>query len=349
MARMHRSRNLVPVIGITGSNGKTSTKNLIAAVLASTKRVKSTQGNFNNHIGVPLSVLAIDKNTELAVIEMGANHVGEIAQLSNIALPGSGLITNIGKAHLEGFGSHEGVIKAKSELYEFLRETGGTVHVNADDDLLMELSEGIKRYTYGSGDAKLKARITKYSPYIAINWEYDGKTHELDTQLYGKYNFTNILAAISVGLEFGILPENINKAIRQFRQSDNRSQLMRTNTNNIILDAYNANPVSMREAVLSFKEYRRENPWLILGDMFELGDVAAEEHQAIVDLVKECRFENVLFVGKEFNALNVPDPFRSFETTGEVLDYIRANPIQNSNILIKGSRGMYLEKTVTSL
>ena len=349
IARLHRSRNPIPLIGITGSNGKTTTKNLISAVLGSDKKVTSTKGNFNNHIGLPLTILSIDKTTEIAVVEMGANHIGEIEALCNIALPGSGIITNIGKAHLEGFGSFEGIIKAKNELFQFLKDTDGSVIVNADDELLMDLSTGIKRFTYGKLDADITARITEYSPYLAVQWEYKGKVYDLDTSLYGKYNFYNILAAISVGLNFGIPTDKINESIRLFRPEDNRSQLMRTNTNNIILDAYNANPVSMSEAILSFKEYRKDNSWLILGDMFELGDSSVKEHILIVDLLRECRFENVFLVGNVFHQLNVPDSFKTFVTTEDLIQYISENPLENANILIKGSRGMYLEKIVTYL
>ena len=349
LAKLHRSRNLIPLLAITGSNGKTTTKNLISAVLSTSRQILSTAGNYNNHIGVPITLLGITRDTEYAVVEMGANHIGEIGQLCQLALPNVGIITNIGKAHLEGFGSYEGVIRAKSELYNFLRDTQGTVIVNADDPLLMELSEGINRFTYGRENADVKARITRYNPYLSIHWEYQGNGYELDTFLYGKYNFSNILAAISSGLYFGIPADRINQAIGQFKPDDSRSQVMRTNTNQIILDAYNANPVSMSEAILSFKEYRKENQWLILGDMFELGEAAVEEHRAIVDLLVQNRFQNVLFAGEIFHSLEMPEGFLSFPNTDELDKHLLENPLRNAHILIKGSRGMRLEKVLNLL
>ena len=349
IARMHRERNMIPLLGITGSNGKTTTKELISAVLSSHMNITATKGNLNNHIGLPVTILNINRDTELAVVEMGANHQGEIETLCNIAFPGVGIITNIGKAHLEGFGGFDGVIKAKNELYEFLRLTGGKAIVNADDKLLMELSEGIGRVTYGKTNADVTGHLTRYRPFISVSWVFEGKVYNCETQLYGKYNFYNVMAAITTGLNFGVPPEKINTAIANYKPADNRSQLLRTDTNNIILDAYNANPVSMKEAIINFNEYGKENPWLILGDMFELGKYSEEEHNAIVRLISEKGFENVVLVGEMFSTLDIPESFRVFKSTTDLIEYLGENPITNANILIKGSRGVSLEKILSYL
>ena len=349
LAVMHRKRNMAPLIAITGSNGKTTTKELIASVLGSTRNITYTQGNYNNHIGLPLTILSIDKNTEMVVAEMGANHIGEIQTLCNIALPNIGIITNIGKAHLEGFGNYEGVIKAKNELFEFIKTTGGSVIVNADDDLLMDLSKGMNRYTYGRYQADLTGKITRYYPHLSVAWNFNGKEYHTDSQLYGKYNFCNIMATIAAGLLYEIPRQQINKAIQEYRPSDNRSQLLKTEKNNLILDAYNANPVSMAEAIMSFKEYRRENPWLILGDMFELGDSSLDEHEKIITLLKETGFKNVILVGADFYHLKDNSDFTTFQSTSDVIDFIGKSPIENADILIKGSRGMRLEQLANLL
>jgi UDP-N-acetylmuramoyl-tripeptide--D-alanyl-D-alanine ligase len=349
LARIHRANNKIPLLGITGSNGKTTTKELISAVLSSSKSIISTQGNLNNHIGVPLTVLRIKPETEIAVVEMGANHIGEIKLLCDIARPDTGIITNIGKAHLEGFGSLEGVITAKSELYQSLKSSGGKAFVNADDELLMRLTSGFNRLTYGSSNSDVTGQIISLKPFLSLSWKYRDKQFVVNTKLYGKYNFPNIMAAISVGIFFDIEPEKINKAISQYTSENNRSQQLATASNKIILDAYNANPVSMSEAIRSFSEAGFENPFLILGDMFELGKVAGEEHQKIVDQLLAAGFENVILVGKEFNKLNTPEKFTVLPTTVETAKYLQNKSVKNSNILIKGSRGMKLETLLTFL
>ncbi|HEY9113705.1 MAG TPA: UDP-N-acetylmuramoyl-tripeptide--D-alanyl-D-alanine ligase, partial [Bacteroidales bacterium] len=302
LAVYHRSFYKNPLVAITGSNGKTTTKELIAAVLGTTYRTTATQGNYNNHIGVPITLLQLTNKTEIAVIEMGANHQGEIANLCEFAKPGFGMITNIGKAHLEGFGSYEGVIKAKNELYDYLRKSKGQVIVNADDPLLMQLSEEIDRQTYGCEKADIQGEITSFKPFLHIKWKKDKTVYEIETALYGSYNFYNIMAAISVGCFFKISPAKINQAIANYIPTNNRSQQFVTKKNKIILDAYNANPVSMAGAINSFKAFEPENPWLILGDMFELGDSSIEEHKKIIELLVEKEFENVLLVGKVFSS-----------------------------------------------
>ena len=346
LAMLHRQKMRAMVVGITGTNGKTTTKELIASVLQTSRNITFTSGNLNNHIGVPLSLLQIREDTEIAVIEMGANHEGEIAHLCNIAQPDVGIITNIAKAHLEGFGSYEGVIRAKSELYEYLRKNNGRAIVNADDQLLMKLSEDIERFTYGSD---LTGHITSFKPSISIQWTHQGENYNCSTKLYGKYNFNNVLCAIASGLFFDLKPEDINSGISSYEAENNRSQRLQTDTNNIYLDAYNANPVSMKEAIRSFEEYSSSDSWLILGDMFELGRSAGEEHLEIIKILQATDFRNILLVGSEFYKLRHHFKFPVFKTAEEASSYLEENPICNSDILIKGSRGMKLESLLNKL
>lgn len=343
LASYHRDQLSIPFIGITGSNGKTTTKELISIVLASQYRVRATEGNFNNHIGVPLTLLLFDEQVEIGIIEMGANHPGEIAMLSKIAKPDLGIITNIGKAHLEGFGSFEGVIRTKNELYDYVRSKDGKAIVHSDDELLMKLSENMRRFFYGSANAEVTGKILSSVPTLTIEWEYLGEKYICNTQLYGKYNLPNLLAAISFGVLFEISPEKINESLGQFVPKNNRSQRIETKNNQIILDAYNANPVSMKEAILSFNEMNYTNPHLILGDMFELGSFADMEHQQIVELIHDLNFQNVMLVGTSFNALKQVYSFRVFEKTEDAYLYLKNNPVKNGHVLIKGSRGMKLE------
>lgn len=349
LARLHRSKLNCQFIGITGSNGKTTTKELIARVLSSEKKVIYTKGNLNNHIGVPLTILSITYDTEIAVVEMGANHIGEINLLCHIAQPQTGIITNIGKAHLEGFGSFEGVITAKSELYDFLKQHCGLALVNEGDTLLMNLSIGLERITYGSSSDLFYAEMIASKPYLKFKWSFQNQSFLCETKMFGKYNMDNIYAAIATGLQFGISPKQINKAIANYQPSSNRSQLMHTETNQIVLDAYNANPVSMSNAIKSFKEYQPENPWLVLGDMFELGDAASEEHKKIIHLIEKNDFENVVLVGSEFFKLRSTSDFLTFANLNDAAAYLAKHPIKNSQILVKGSRGVQLEKLLNYL
>jgi UDP-N-acetylmuramoyl-tripeptide--D-alanyl-D-alanine ligase len=281
---------------------------------------------------------------------MGANHIGEIKQLCEIAQPDYGIITNIGKAHIEGFGSYEGVIRAKSEMYDYIASKNSELIVNSDDELLMTLSNGTSRFTYGkSKQADLKARILSAKPYVKIGWSFNGQHHICNSQLFGKFNFYNMLTAIAVGLKFNVPAEQINEAIEQYKPANNRSQQIKTKTNEVILDAYNANPVSMREAILSFKAYAPSNPWIILGDMFELGHISLNEHKNIVDLLIKESFKNVILAGKDFHSLKDTHPFKSFERTDEVIKYLKSNPISQATLLIKGSRGMALERIMPLL
>lgn len=349
LARWHRANITAKVIGITGSNGKTTTKELVSAVLSTEKKIISTRGNLNNHIGVPLTILSISAETELAVVEMGANHSGEIALLCDIARPDTGIITNIGKAHLDGFGSFEGVIKAKNELYDFIRSTRGTVLVNEEDPLLMELSERLSRITYGFDSGLFTSKIISSKPFLTLQWTYKGRSYQCPTKLVGKYNADNVHAAIAAGIFFGLSPENINRAISGYQPDNNRSQLMETETNQIILDAYNANPVSMAHALENFIEFQPENPWLILGDMFELGEASLKEHQNIMERLEKSRFQNIILVGKDFHGLNTEGHFISFPSTDEAGAYLAGHSIRHADILIKGSRGMQLEKLLKYL
>lgn len=348
LAKYHRIKSAIPVLAITGSNGKTTTKELIAKVLSSSKTIISTKGNLNNHIGVPLTLLTISSDTEVAVIEMGANHIGEIGFLCDLAIPDIGIITNIGKAHLEGFGSYEGVIAAKNELFEFITKNHGTLIVNSDDELLSKLSEKAKKITYGKNDSIIEGEIIASHPTIKIKWGNNGVIKICNSKIYGNYNFYNILAAIASGILFKIDHDKINKSIEDYKSDNNRSQILETKNNYLILDAYNANPYSMKEAIISFCDSNFDNPLILLGDMFELGDYSVKEHQEIVDLVKSLGFRNVILTGKEFHKTAGHD-FIMFTGTNETYQYLKEKQVKDSQVLIKGSRGMQMEKLIEVL
>lgn len=359
LAQHHRSRFKIPVLALTGSNGKTTTKELIRNVLATKYKVLSTIGNLNNHIGVPLTVLAITPDIEIAVVEMGANHIGEIISLCEIAQPDYGLITNIGKAHIGEFGSFENIVKAKTELYRFIKKNKGKVFVNAENDLLMAQAETLEKITYApsvrGGKYFSSVAFLEASPFLKVKHE----DKVIATHLIGKYNFENISAAICVGEYFGVAGRQIKEAIEGYVSSDNRSQIIQTKTNTIILDAYNANPTSMRAAIENFSEMSaraEENKWLILGDMLELGKYEMEEHQNILQLLKERKIQNVILVGERFfNAISessVSFPQLSlYKNSAQLCEKLKSDsPIKNlSLILLKGSRGMALEKAVKYL
>ena len=345
LARLHREKCNIPIIGITGTNGKTTTKELTAAVLSKKYNLIYTQGNFNNHLGLPLTVLRIKPDTEMAVVEMGANHPNEIAQLCTIANPDFGIITNIGKAHLEGFGSFEGVVKTKNELYDFIRNKNGKVFINRDNELLMELSNGIDSHTYGKdNNADIKASIVSSNPYLIINWE----GNEIKTNLVGDYNFENVMAAISVGCYFNIEKSLIIEALENYTPTNNRSQYIKSEKNEIVMDAYNANPVSMHHAIKNFRNISSENTLLILGDMRELGKDSEKEHQTIINLIKELKFENVMLVGEEFKKA-AGTYFATFTNVEELLAFINDNDISGKKILIKGSNSINLKSIVNVL
>lgn len=345
LARYHRSRLNIPVIGLTGTNGKTTTKELIRQVLSKKYRCHATQGNLNNHIGVPLSILGISDKTEMAIIEMGANHQGEIALLSEIADPSCGLITNIGKAHLDGFGGFEGVIKAKTELYTYLQKHDKMVLVNHDDPLLMELSSSMQTLTYGSSDkAVTQGNIISSIPFLRLQY----KGLQISTQLYGDYNFENIMAAICMGELFEVETHDIAAAIAEYVPNNSRSQLVQRNTNHIYLDAYNANPSSMIASIRNFEKQEGQKKVLILGDMLELGESSMDEHQNIIEEVRD-KFNKVILVGPEFMKTDFSGGMICFHDTDSASDWLKENPVVDAHILVKGSRGIALENLLDQL
>ena len=352
LAAFHRSGVNIPVIGITGSNGKTTTKELISSVLSAKYKTLFTPGNYNNHIGLPLTILSIHNKHEIAVIEMGANHVGEIDQLCNIAQPTCGLITNIGKAHIEGFGSFENIINAKSELYNFLIRNDGLIFVNKDNKILTDQIKNYdKLYTYGSRENfDCSGSIISSQPYLELKIDIPEieSTNEqtiISTNLVGAYNFENVLAAVAIGRYFDVPFAYIKKAIEQYKPMNRRSQFIQTTKNKVIWDAYNANPTSMSLALENFSSNPEKPKVAILGDMLELGETANQEHQALVEVVKRMKLDRVILIGKEFSACHVDENnFFIFTNTEEAADWFKANKIKDSTILVKGSRGIQLEK-----
>ncbi len=352
LAEYHREQFHVELIAITGSNGKTTTRELISAVLGTSKRVLSTLGNLNNHIGLPLTLLRLKRGIEIAVIEMGANHIGEIRRLCEISKPTHGLITNIGYAHIEGFGSEEGVIQAKSELYTWLGENKGVIFRNSDDQILNDVSPpGSRIVPYsikgtGVGDFE----VLGADPFLKLVWRNNGEKLEINTRLFGSYNLVNIVAAISVGSYFGIARRKIIEAIESYSPANNRSQIQRSRKENIlVLDSYNANPSSMIVAIESFMNLSGKNKVLILGDMFELGPDSLEEHIKLVHLLEGFKDMRVIFVGNNFKKAAIHTSFQSFSSTDDCLKYLTRNPLENSLILLKGSRMMILESLVSIL
>jgi UDP-N-acetylmuramoyl-tripeptide--D-alanyl-D-alanine ligase len=424
LARLHRETLGIPVIAITGTNGKTTTKELVASVLSQRFNTLFTQGNLNNHIGVPLTLLRLTREHEMAVIEMGASHPGEIRELAEIARPDYGLITNVGYAHLEGFGSFENIVRTKAELYDFLRRTNGNIFINSDNDILMQIADGLLCISYGkkrfsdtdtavAADANAGAdigtdtnakrqtaparfgslllpplitgEILECRPFLSFYWkERNGWTHNVTTRFIGDYNLWNVLAAIAIGRYFDISPDHINRAIADYEPSNNRSQFKKTDKNELIIDAYNANPSSMQVALENFAAMETgatfaantasnihpdappeavipadapsgggmvAGPTLpkavILGDMLELGEKSVELHAAVVAQLWKYRFDKVLLCGKLFTT--VGKEFLCFPNVEAVNDYLDRNPLQNHRILIKGSRGIRLEKTIEKL
>jgi len=352
LARYHRKQLGIPVIGITGSNGKTTTKELIRSVLSQQFKTFATEGNLNNHIGVPLSILSIDDACEIAIIEMGANHQKEIEFLCGIAQPTHGLITNVGKAHLEGFGGIEGVRIGKGELYEFIAKTGGTIFINADNPVLKEMCaerEVQKTVSYGSAKENFISAVLKSSsPYLLIDWMTKNETskdqiYTAESNLPGIYNFDNIVCAICIGSYFKLSPGQINSGINSYHPLNNRSQLFKTERNTIICDYYNANPSSMIVALDNLESMNAASRAMILGDMFELGKEAGKEHQLILDKAIAANSERKIFIGEEFYKLKGSKTAEFFRTVHEAQQALAENPIMASTILVKGSRGMKLE------
>ncbi len=348
LATHHRIQMPAKVIGLTGSNGKTTSKELLRDVLAQKFNTYATKGNLNNHIGVPLSLLEVKPEHEMVVIEMGANAQGEIAQLATIAQPDFGFITNIGKAHLEGFGGIEGVKRGKGELFRFLRSTDRMAFVNAADPVLLELSEGLRRVLYGTDVYSPEVYIVESSPLLTIGWSHQSYFNAaVHTKLTGEYNIGNIASAIAIGRYFGIDHNQINEALESYTPDNNRSERRKTERNQLILDAYNANPSSMAHALNSFATSSDHAKLCILGDMYELGDAAPEEHAAIIALVNKLKLK-AIFVGSLFHA-QVASTDLCFETTADLREYLTQEPLRNQTILLKGSRGMQLEKVIDLL
>lgn len=350
LARYHRDQLDLPILAITGTNGKTTTKELIASVLSKKFKVNFTKGNLNNHIGVPLTILSMNKTTEFGVVEMGANHPGEIKILCNIANPDFGIITNIGKAHLEGFGSFEGVIKTKSELYDYLRSKGGKCFLNADNTLLIQQAKDLEQIGYGkSTDYFMAGELASTDNYLVVKALFPKGWLYLKSKLVGDYNFENLLAAACVGKYFEVDPLLIQEALDQYTPSNNRSQLIQREKNTIIMDAYNANPTSMMAALSNFSGIINDHKCIILGDMLELGDTSPKEHQKIVDFIEEQNFTEVFLVGPHFiNTINRTEK-KKFENIELLSNYLKTQPIENNLILIKGSRGIHLEKILELL
>jgi len=347
LAHYHRKKLGIPILGITGSNGKTTTKELIAAVLSKKFRLVFTQGNLNNHIGVPLTLLKMDASTEFGVVEMGANHPGEIAALCRIADPDYGIITNIGKAHLEGFGSFEGVIRTKGELYDFVGQKKGTIFYNSDNPILENLGKDLpKRVSYGKSGADLNGEPLQSPPFIHVKANFPKGVLYLNSKLIGDYNYENIMAAACIGNYFELDPLKIQEAIKQYTPTNNRSQLIQKDGLRIIMDAYNANPTSMKASIESFAGSSPDNCFLILGDMLELGEYSREEHLSILHLLKEKGFKHVFLVGPEFKSVATGFDYRNFQDVNALCDDLQKKKIKNGNILIKGSRGIQLEKVL---
>ena len=402
LACLHRKTLGIKVIGITGTNGKTTTKELTAAVLSKKYDTLFTQGNLNNHIGVPLTLLKLTKENEIAIIEMGANHPGEIRDLAIIAQPDFGLITNIGYAHLEGFGSFEGVVRTKGELYEYLREAGGKIFINSNNELLTKIAGDLEQISYSicteayragsdtidnypkANDKKplISGKVLNLHPYLSFKWQQDesGMQYPVETHLVGDYNLLNILAAISIGVYFNVSPEQINDAIANYEPSNNRSQLFKTANNTLILDAYNANPSSMRAALANFaslpeiyseksleaqseksldtspNSFPKKQPQtalkplpkaVILGDMLELGEKSPELHDDIVRLAESSGIEKIILCGEQFSA--VGKGHLCFPSVEVLCEFLKYNPLQGYHLLIKGSHGIHLENIIKYL
>ena len=350
LAAHHRSQFDIPVVAITGTNGKTTTKELIKGVLSKRYTTLATGGNLNNHIGVPLTLLRMTSETEIAIIEMGANHPGEIEFLCNIANPGYGLITNIGKAHLEGFGSYEGVVRTKTELYRYLRERGGTIFLNNEDEVLIEFSAGFKTVTYGHSPAGLVCNDITADPFVTMNLQFlNGEKTRIESNLYGRYNAPNIVAAACIGQHFEVTAEDIKSAVEGYKPGNNRSQITKTENNLLILDAYNANPSSMAAALETFEASAYPEKTVILGDMLELGRDSDQEHMEIMKLIDRFSFKSVYLVGPVFTRLNSKRENLCFQDSELAKMWLEHHKIEHATVLIKGSRGIRLEKLVDVL
>jgi len=340
LAIFHRDQLVIPFIGLTGSNGKTTTKELISNVLAEKFKVQYTFGNLNNHIGVPLTLLSIRSEHEIAVIEMGANHQKEIEFLCKIAKPNIGYITNFGKAHLEGFGGFEGVIKGKSELYNYLKENRQKILVNNNDKIQVEKTGDYHdKITFGTPDSDYNFEPVFKEHFVGVN--YNGT--DIFSNLTGKYNYDNISAAVALGLYFGLDINEIKAAIENYFPSNMRSQIQKKDNTTLVLDTYNANPSSMQVSLENFKTFEGSK-LIIIGDMLELGEESLKEHQNILDFANSCGFDEIITVGPNFKKVNQTG--NAFENTSELIEILKTNPIKKDNILLKASRGIALEKII---
>lgn len=353
LAKHHRKQLNIPVIGLTGSNGKTTSKELLNAVLTERYRTFSTFGNLNNHIGVPLSILSIATNVEIAVIEMGANHQKEIELLCEIAQPTHGIITNVGMAHLDGFGGFEGVKKGKAELYHYIKENQGYTFINRNNDYLMEMALNAKLSKliyYGTDNGNtIKGALKSSDPFIEVEWTNHDASSTVKTNLTGSYNFENILAAICIADFFDITPDEINNGLANYNPINNRSQLTETENNKVICDFYNANPSSMSAALANIAAITADKKTAILGDMFELGPESAAQHALIAKQASASGLDEIIFIGKCFFELKDQIEGEFFETPLEAADYLAQKGISNNLVLLKGSRGMKLESLLQYL
>ncbi|TKC12737.1 UDP-N-acetylmuramoyl-tripeptide--D-alanyl-D-alanine ligase [Pedobacter polaris] len=353
LAKHHRVQLNIPVIGLTGSNGKTTTKELIRAVLAEQFKTFATKGNLNNHIGVPLSILSIQSDVEIAVIEMGANHQKEIEFLCEIAQPTHGLITNVGMAHLDGFGGFEGVKKGKAELFAYLKAHHGFAFINRNNPYLLEMSEAAdlnKVVYYGTEkENTISGKLKHSDPLIEFEWATHAATYQAKANLTGTYNFENILAAICIGHFFELTPSQINNGLANYFPTNNRSQLTKTERNTVICDFYNANPSSMTAALNNLKTLNAKHKTAIIGDMFELGSAAAEQHEMVARLASNHQIDTLVFIGKSFYAFKDEFTGHFFPSPVEAKAHLQANPVKDSLVLLKGSRGMALEQLLPLL
>jgi UDP-N-acetylmuramoyl-tripeptide--D-alanyl-D-alanine ligase len=343
LAGHHRKQFTIPFLAITGSNGKTTTKELVHAVLSNSYKTYTTEGNLNNHIGIPLTLLKIRDDAQVAVVEMGANHPGEIASYCAYTMPTHGLITNCGRAHLEGFGSEEGVRKAKGELFDHIRMHDGTVFIMQDYPYLQEMSQGIPVViTYGTFNAELEGNIIKNEDLLTVSITKGANIPTLRTNLVGDYNLPNVLAAVAIGKFFNVADDSIREAIENYKPSNSRSQLVRFGTNKMIMDAYNANPSSMKSAIENFAAMQGDNKILLLGAMAELGDDSVKEHEVLLDIVRNYTWKQVVLVGGDF--LHVDHSYTQFENADTAAHWFRDQQFENTLFLLKGSRSIHMEK-----
>ncbi len=353
LANWHRKKLKIPIIGITGTNGKTTTKELIAVALSKEFKVAYTQGNLNNHIGVPLTLLSMNRSHEIGVVEMGASRPGDISELCEIAEPNYGIVTNVGRAHMEGFGSFDNLVDTKCELYDFIREHEGKVFVNKDNPILYERSEGMDRILYGKNDPSFfaSATIADATPFLEFDWSFFDSSYRVKTRLVGEFNFDNAIAAVAVSKFFGINAERISTALEEYEPTNYRSQFKRTEKNDLIIDAYNANPTSMKASLEFFSSVPTSLPkMVILGEMKELGESSDEEHEKMVQFLKKQPYDKVYLVGPVFNRwISESDNFRLFDDVDQLIESLKKEPLSNRYILLKGSHSIHLEKAVDNL